>query len=427
MIDIDVFRENPERIKKSEKKRGNDPLRIDEIVEYDEKWRDAIQRLNDLRAKRNKVDREIGELKKEGKDAEEKISEMKEVNKKIDEFEEKEENFKRKRDDMRSKIGAILHEDVPVGEDENDNVEIRKWGEPPEFDFEPRTHKEILEKLGYLDLERGAKVAGADFYFLKGDLALLDMAIRRFAIDRLSEKGFEVVLPPFMVNSKVYRAIAGDTDDFSEASYAVKGKDYWMIPTAEYPLGGMYMDETLLESEVPKKMCGASACFRREGGARGKYSKGLYRVHQFNKVEQFVLTLPENSWQVFQELQENAEELYKELGLHYRVVNVCTGDIGAKASKKYDIECWMADGDFHETGSNSNCLDYQTRELNIKYREGKGEKPKDHLHAVNNTALATSRTMISIIEQNQNEDGTVTIPEALRPYMGGKELLKPRK
>lgn len=425
MIGIDAFREDSERIKKSEEKRGNDTSRVEKVIEYDKKWRDTVQKLNELRARRNKVDREIANLKKNEEDAEDKIKEMREVSNEISELEREEERYKGKRDELRSKIGAVLHDEVPVGEGEDDNVEIKRWGEPPEFDFEPATHKEILEAMGLLDLDRGSKVTGSDFYFLKGDLAMLDISIRRFAIEFLTERGFELVMPPFMVNSEVYEAIAGNTDDFSEASYGIDGKNYWMIPTAEYPLGGMYMNETLLESEVPRKMCGVSACFRREGGARGKYSRGLYRVHQFNKVEQFVLCKPKESWNVFEELQKNSEELYQKLGLHYRVVNACTGDIGSKASKKYDIECWMADGNFHETGSNSNCLDYQTRDLNIKYREGEGKPPVEYLHAVNNTALATSRTMISIIEQYQRSDNTVEIPKVLRPYMNGKKYIKP--
>lgn len=424
MLGIDKFREKTEEIKQSEKKRGNDPSRVDKVLKLDKKWRETTKELNSLRHRRNELDDKIADLKKAGKSAENELNEVKEVSQKIDSLEEKEKEFKENRDNLRGRIGAILASEVPQGEDESDNVEIRKEGGAPEFDFEPKTHKQILEDLDMLDLKRGAKVAGSDFYYLKGDAVLLDKAIQRFALDFLQQKGFKLVEPPFMVNDKVYRAMTGSTEDFSQAAYQIKDKDLWMIPTAEHPLGGMYSDETLLDDELPIKVAAFSPCFRREGGARGKYSKGLFRVHQFNKVEQMVISRPENSWDYFEELQKNAEELYKKLGLYYRVVNVCTGDIGAKAAKKYDIECWMADGDFHETGSNSNCLDYQTQELDIRYREGKGQPPEDYVHMLNNTALATSRTIISIIEQYQQSDGTVKIPKALRPYMGGKKVLK---
>lgn len=423
MIGIETFRDNPEKIKKSEEKRGNDLSRVDEIIKYDKKWRENLQKLNDLRSKRNEMDQEIAELKKKGEDAEEKIKEMKEMSGKISKLEGKVKNLKKKRDNLRSKIGAVLEPEVPEGKGEEDNIEIKRWGEPPEFDFEPKTHKEILEPSEMLDMERGSKVAGSDFYFLRKDLVNLELALKNFSVDFLQKRGFEPIEPPYIVNKKVYEAMAGDAEDFSEASYKIEGKEKWLIPTAEYPLGGLYMEETLLKDELPKKLCGISPSFRREGGSHGKFSKGIYRVHQFNKVEQFVLCLPEESWDYFEKLQENAEKLYQKLGLHYRVVNCCTGDIGKKASKKYDIECWMADGNFHETGSNSNCLGYQTRELDIKYREGEGKPPEGHLHAVNNTALAMSRTKIAIVEQFQQEDGRVRIPEVLRPYMNGKKFL----
>ena len=423
MLSIETVREEPERVKESQRKRGESTGIVERVREADKEWRKKLQDLDELRQKRNEMTDKIEDLKKEGEDAEEEINEMKKVKKKIQDLEPEVEEMKGKRNEILSEIPAILHESVPEGEGEEDNVEIRRHGEPPEFDFEPKIHTEILEDLGLLDLEKGTKVAGSDFYFLRGDLAKLDRAIRHFALDFLEEQGFEVLIPPYLANRNVYEGMLGAKGSMGEASYKIKDKDLWMIPTAEYPLGGMHKDETLLKEELPKKVCAFSPCFRREGGGHGKYSRGLYRVHQFHKIEQFIYSKPEDSWDLHEELQENAEKLYQKLGLCYRVVNVCTGDIGTKASKKYDIECWMADGNFHETGSNSNCLDYQARDLNIKYRKERGKAPEGHIHTLNNTALATSRTIIAIVEQYQQEDGSVKIPEVLQPYMGGQEYI----
>jgi seryl-tRNA synthetase len=311
---------------------------------------------------------------------------------------------------------------VPYGRDENDNVEIRRWGQPPKFDFEPKDHLTILQNLGLIDVERGAKVAGHQFFYLKKDLVLLDLAIQKFAIDNLLKKGFILVQPPYMINRKAYEGMI-DPTDFEMVTYKVENEDLYLIATAEHPLGAMYMNEVLDKNELPLKFCGISPCFRKEVGAHGKYTRGLFRMHQFHKIEQFVFCLPEQSWEIHEELQKNSEELYQKLGLHYRVVNICTGDIGTVAAKKYDIEVWMADGKFRESGSNSNCTDYQARRLNIRYREKPGQAPKDFVHTLNNTALATSRTIVAIVEQYQQKDGSVVIPEALRPYMNGIERL----
>ncbi len=423
MLSIDLVRESPGKVKESQKRRNESEKIVDKVLEKDKEWRERLQRMEDLRHEKNEKSERIAELKQEGKNAEKKINEMKKVKKELGGLENQVEELKKKRDELLLKIPNILDEEVPEGEGEEDNVEIKRWGEEPEFDFEPKVHTEILESRGLLDVERGSKVAGSDFYFLKGELVELDLALQRFALDFLNDKGYKIIEPPYLVNTEVYEGISGATDGTGEESYKIKDKDLWLIPTSEYPVGGMFKDETFLEEELPVKLCAVSPCFRREGGGHGKYSRGLYRMHQFNKVEQFVFCKPEDSWDYFEELQENAEEMYQKLGLHYRVVNACTGDISDKASRLYDVECWMADGKFHETGSNSNCLDYQSRNLEIKYREGEGKPPKGYVHTLNNTALATSRTMIAIIEQNQREDGSIEIPEALRPYMDGKEVI----
>jgi seryl-tRNA synthetase len=317
----------------------------------------------------------------------------------------------------------ILHESVPIGKDENDNVVIKTWGKAPKFEFEPKNHAEITTKLGLLDEERAAKVAGRGFYYLKGSLALLDQAIIKYAIDFLVKRGYVFVFPPAMLKRDAYEGMV-DLADFENVMYKIENEDLYMIATAEHSMGSMYKDEVLNKKDLPIKFVGLSTNFRKEIGAHGKYTKGLFRVHQFNKVEQFIFCLPEDSWKFHEELEKNSEELYQGLGIHYQVVNVCTGDIGSIAAKKYDILCWMADGVFRETGSNSNCTDYQARRLNVKYREKEGQAPAGFVHTLNNTALATSRTMVALIEQYQQKDGTVMIPEVLWPYMNGIKKLE---
>jgi len=424
MIDIKLVREKPDYVRKNlEKRRDPGKLKLfDELIEVDKFWRKVQTDLNILRRRRNELTREIAELKKEGKPFKKKLEEASKVAKEIEEKEQKLKELKEKERPILLSIPNLLHDSVPYGRDENDNVEIRRWGQPPKFDFEPKDHLTILQNLGLIDVERGSKVAGHQFFYLKKDLVLLDLAIQKFAIDNLLKKGFILVQPPYMINRKAYEGMI-DPTDFEMVTYKVENEDLYLIATAEHPLGAMYMNEVLDKNELPLKFCGISPCFRKEVGAHGKYTRGLFRMHQFHKIEQFVFCLPEQSWEIHEELQKNSEELYQKLGLHYRVVNICTGDIGTVAAKKYDIEVWMADGKFRESGSNSNCTDYQARRLNIRYREKPGQAPKDFVHTLNNTALATSRTIVAIVEQYQQKDGSVVIPEALRPYMNGIERL----
>jgi len=426
MLDIKLIRENPEMVRQNLSKRG-DPVKLkmlDELIDYDRKWRQLLTRASELRHERRKITIEIAELKKAGKDTAGRIRAAKKVDEEVLAAEKHVDEYRQKADDILVRLPNLLHESVPFGKDENDNVEVRRWGKPPKFDFEPKSHLEILENLGMIDVESAGKVAGSLFFYLKGPIVLLDFALQRFAVDRLMKEGFQVVWPPLMVNRKVYEGMIGDPSDFAEASYKVEGEELYLIPTAEYPLGGMFIDTTLTQDSLPVKLCGVSVCFRREVGTHGKFSKGLFRMHQFNKVELLVFCLPEDSWDFHEELQRICEALYQQLGLHHRVVNVCTGDIGVKAAKKYDTEAWMADGKFREVGSNSNCTDYQARSLNIKYREKEGQPPKGFVHILNNTALATSRTMIAILEQYQQKDGSVIVPKVLRPYMAGMEKLE---
>lgn len=426
MLDIKLIRENPEMVKKNLMRRQNPEYlkMLDELINSDKRWRKLTSEINVLRAKRNEISLKIAKMKKEKRDFSKLMKEVEKIPEQIKKMEAELDELEKKKNLLLMRIPNLLHESVPSGKDDSENVEIRKWGKPPKFDFEPKDHLTILLNLGLIDLETAAKVAGAGFYFLKNELLLLDLAIQRFGIDFLSKKGFDVFEPPYMVNKRVYEGMIGDPTDFAEASYKIDGEELYLIPTSEYSVGAIFIDSVLDKKELPIKFCGVSPCFRKEVGTHGKYTKGLFRVHHFNKVEQFVFCLPEISWKMHEEIQKNTEEMLQALGLHYRVVNVCTGDIGVKAAKKYDTEVWMADGKFREVGSNSNVTDYQARRLNIRFREGPGKPPISFVHMLNNTALATSRIMIAIVEQFQQKDGTVLIPKVLQTYMNGIKKLE---
>lgn len=424
MLDIRLIRENPEKVRENLKKRGDSALlkQLEDLIRHDEQWRLLLTQVNELRHKRRVVTEEIAKLKKEGKNTEEKLNEAKSIPEKISDLEKMVEAQKEKANNLLYCLPNLLHESVPIGKDESSNETVRVVGKPVKFGFSPKNHLEIAQNLNLIDIERAAKVAGHGFYYLKGPLALLDLAVLRYAIDFLSQRGFLVVEPPFMLRRNAYLGVT-DLDFFEEQLYKVEGDELYMIATAEHPLAAYYMDEVIEQKDLPLRFAGFSTNFRKEVGAHGKYTKGLFRVHQFNKVEQFVFCLPQDSWALHEELQKNAEDLYEGLGLHFRTVNVCTGDIGNLAAKRYDIEVWMADGTYREAGSNSNCTDYQARRLNIRYREKKGMAPAGFLHTLNNTALATSRTIVAILEQYQQEDGSVVVPNALRSYMNDMERI----
>ncbi|MCX8170564.1 MAG: serine--tRNA ligase [Candidatus Bathyarchaeota archaeon] len=425
MIDIRLIREKPDFVRENIKRR-NDPEKLkllDELIDADKKWRMLQTELNNLRKKRNEMSALIAQRKKMNENVDHILLEAEKLQADIKALEDRVEEYNAKVKILLMRMPNLLHESVPYGLDENDNVEIRRWGSPPKFDFPPKSHIEIAKNLGLVDEERANKVAGSGFFYFKEELALLDFAIQMFAIDFLRRRGFILIEPPFMLRRKPYEGCV-DLEDFEKVMYKIEGEDLYLIATSEHPIAAMFMDEVLDKSQLPLKFVGVSTNFRKEVGAHGKYTKGFFRMHQFNKVEQFVFCLPEQSWEIHEELQRNCEEMYQMLGLHYRVVNVCTGDIGTVAAKKYDTEIWMADGKFREIGSNSNCTDYQARRLNIKYREGPGRPPKGYVHTLNSTALATSRTMMAILEHYQQRDGSVIIPEVLRPYMNNIEKLE---
>jgi len=425
MLDIKLIRENPEAVRLNIERR-HDPTKLsllDQAIASDSKWREQTTKINRLRRRRNEISSEIGRLIKEGKDASALKREADEIPELIKTAEAERDRCEEQVRGALMRLPNLLHDTVPYGVDETQNIEVRRWGKPPAFDFAPRSHAEVAESLGIIDFERAGIASGSGFYYLRNEMVLLDYAVMRYAIDHLLSKGYALIEPPYMIHRKPYEGVT-DLADFEQVMYKVEGEDLYLIATSEHAMGAMLMGEVLNADDLPIKLVGVSPCFRREIGAHGKYTKGLFRVHQFNKVEQFIFSLPEQSWALHEELQRNSEELYQGLGLHYRVVNVCTGDIGIIAAKKYDTEVWMADGAFREIGSNSNCTDYQARRLNIRYRLKEGQAPAGFVHTLNNTALATSRTMIAVVEQYQQKDGSIVVPKVLRKYMNGMEIMK---
>ena len=409
MLSMELFREEPERIKESERRRDKDPSRVDEVREIDEKWRETRQRADSLRQERNELSRKVAEKKQEGEDAEDEIERVREIKEEIEELEEREKQLKEERDELRYEVGNLLHESVPAGEDEDENVEVDRWGEKPEHAFDVTPHADIVAERDLADTEKAAEIVGSRFFYLKNELVALNIALQRFALDRLTERGFVPMRTPQMLGHEAMEA-AAELDDFEQQLYGIEGEDTYLIATSEQTLAAYHYDEILEPAALPHKYAGVSTCFRREAGAHGKDTKGVFRVHEFEKVEQYVFCEPDESGERFEDLRENFESLFRDLGLHYRIVNVCTGDMNDNAAKKFDLEAWFPAQDrYRELVSCSNCTDYQARKLSVRIR---GEENRT-AHTLNSTALATQRTLCAILEQNQREDGTVAVPDVL--------------
>jgi seryl-tRNA synthetase len=425
MLDIRFVRAHPEIVKADLQKR-NDPEKIgwvDDLLRNDARSRELKVETDTLRQRRNTIARDINAAKKAGQDAKDLMAEAAALPQKIRSCDAEQEEIKTATHNYLMRLPNILHDSVPVGKDDTENVEIKRAGTPRSFDFEVKNHGQLAADNNWADFERATKISGAGFYFLKGSLVLLDLALQRYALDLLEKKGFTPVIPPYMINRSSYEGVT-DLSDFEKVMYKIDGDDAYLIATSEHPIGAMYRDEIFEEKDLPLRLAGISPCFRREIGAHGLDTKGLFRVHQFTKVEQFVFCLPEDSWNIHEELLANAEELFLGLGLPYHVVNICTGDIGTVAAKKYDIEVWMPrENAYKEVVSCSNCTSYQAVRLNIKVRDRKDFESKRHIHTLNSTAVATSRVIRAILENNQQSDGSVEVPEALRPYMNGREFL----
>ena len=424
MLDMSMFREHADVLRADHDKRKMPHDNIDEVIRLDEEWRQARYDVDQLRKKRNEAARGIAEAKKSGDSAaaDAILAEVASLGQEIDFLSEKVDSCLAERDAIRMRVPNILHDSVPVGEDDQKNTLHSLHGDKTELGFEARNHNDLIEMNNWVDLARGAKVTGSRFYFLQGDLARLEMALQSYSANFLMERGYTLVQPPLMMNREAYEGVT-DLGDFETVMYGIEPDKYYLIATSEHPLTAMRMDEIIEPSELPIKLVGVSSCFRREVGAHGLSDRGIWRVHQFTKIEQIVICKPDDSWEHHEELLTNAVELWDSLGLHYRVVNICTGDMGTVASKKYDLEAWLPGANaYKEVVSCSNCTDYQANRLRMRYRTSEGNSA---VHTLNSTAVATSRALVAIMEQYQNEDGTVRVPDVLVPHMGGQTVLKP--
>ncbi|MHA1490904.1 MAG: serine--tRNA ligase [Promethearchaeota archaeon] len=429
MLDIELFRTNIEKIIGSEKRRFKNPINAEKVLEFDKKWRDVLAQIQGLRQKRNEISSQIGELKKVGKnnEVEVAIKESKKIRSKIEDLEKKKEDFLEKREKYRYIVGNILHESVPIVETEEDNEIIKEVGKKTEFNFKPLNHVKLIETIDGADTNKAAEVVGSRFYYLKGDLVMLNLALMNFALDFLKNKNFIPIWTPFFIKHEIIKA-AAELADFEEQLYKIQDEDLFMIATSEQTLAAYHYNEIIDPKSLPIKYAGISSCFRREAGSHGKDTLGIFRVHQFEKIEQFIFCKPENSWKFHEELINNAEEIYKKLELPFRIVNIASGELNDNAAKKYDLEAWFpASETYRELVSCSNCLDYQARKLKIRMGKVGSKEGKKILHTLNSTAIATERVICAILENYQTEDHSVRIPKVLQKYMNDKKIIKVKK
>lgn len=417
MIDIKLIRENPELVKESQKKRGMNEKEVDELVALDKAWRKLKEEVDELRGRKNKISEEINKAKKGKKPVDKLVKEAKEIPEKLEKKEKELAGLQEKRDAIWKEIPNIVDKSVPVG-DTSKNKVIKEFGKIPKFSFKPKDHADILEPLGLLDTKKASEVAGSRFYYLKGDLVKLNFAIINYALDYLRNKGFTLVQPPYMLRRDVL-AGAIPLAAFEEMIYKIEGEDLYLIGTAEHALNAYHSNE-LIDVEKPIRYAGISPCFRKEAGSHGKDTKGIFRIHQFEKVEQFIFCKPEDSWKEFDLILENTLELFKGLEIPFRAILLSSGDMGRVPVKTIDVEGWFpSQNAYRELGSCSNCTDYQARRSNIKYSAGKETK---FVHTLNNTAIATERMMVCLTDNYQQADGSIKIPRVLWKYTGFKEI-----
>ncbi|BBW98067.1 serine--tRNA ligase [Geobacillus sp. FSL W8-0032] len=424
MLDVKLLRTQFPEVKEKLMQRGGDLAHIDRFEQLDKERRRLIAEVEELKSKRNNVSQQIAVLKREKKDAEPLIAEMRQVGDHIKQLDEQIRQLEEELDGLLLSMPNVPHESVPVGQSEEDNVEVRRWGEPRSFPFAPKPHWDIADQLGLLDFERAAKVAGSRFVFYKGLGARLERALINFMLDiHLDEFGYQEVWPPYLVN-RASMIGTGQLPKFAEDAFHLDSEDYFLIPTAEVPVTNLHRDEILAADDLPLYYAAYSACFRAEAGSAGRDTRGLIRQHQFNKVELVKFVKPEDSYAELETLTRQAETILQRLGLPYRVVALCTGDLGFSAAKTYDIEVWLPSyGTYREISSCSNFEAFQARRANIRFRREPNAKP-EYVHTLNGSGLAIGRTVAAILENYQQEDGSVVIPEALRPYMGNRDVIR---
>ncbi len=427
MLDINLIRNNLKIVEENLKKR-HDLEKIawlKDLVKKDKEWRSLKQEIDNLRQKRNQISAEIKNAQNVGKDVKKLIADAKNIPAEIKKKEASMGKLADKVNYYLMRLPNILHDSVPFGKDDADNKVIETYGEAEKPKFPLKHHGQLAAELDIADFERAVKISGNGFFYLKGELALLDLALQQYAISILVKKGFTLIQPPFLMRRKPYEGVTS-LDDFENVMYKIEGDDLYLIATSEHPMAAMYQNEILDEKDLPIKYAGLSTCFRKEIGKHGLDERGFFRVHQFNKIEQFVFCKPEDSWKFFEEIAKNSATLLKGLGIPYEKVNVCTGDIGIIAAKKYDFNGWSSrEGKFIELMSCSNCTNYQARRLGIKFRKKNGEK--EVIHTLNNTMVATTRMLRVIIENFQTKKGSIKVPKVLQPYMLKIKEIKPKK
>ena len=423
MLDLKFLRANFNEVKENLKFRGEDLTDLGRFEDLDAKRRELIAQTEELKSKRNEVSQQIAQLKREKQDADHLIVEMREVGDRVKQLDEELRSVEEELELLLLSIPNVPHESTPVGETEDDNVEVRKWGEIKQFDFEPKPHWDLVTYLNILDFERASKVTGSRFVFYKGLGARLERALINFMMDlHMDEHGYEEILPPYMVN-RTSMTGTGQLPKFEEDAFKIKEEDYFLIPTAEVPVTNLHRDEILSGDQLPIAYTAYSACFRSEAGSAGRDTRGLIRQHQFNKVELVRFVKPEDSYDELEKLTGHAEKVLQLLGLPYRVLSMCTADLGFTAAKKYDIEVWIPSYEtYREISSCSNFESFQARRANIRFRRDTKAKPEP-VHTLNGSGLAIGRTVAAILENYQQEDGSIQIPEVLRPYMGNKEFI----
>ena len=418
MLDPKIIRDEPERIRKMLKDRAID-FDFDKMLDLDKQRRDLIKETDELRKKRNQMSITIGQAKKSNQDTSTLLGDMGKISKDLDDLEESQKTVESDYRHLAFSIPNMIHESVPIGTDESANVELRKWGEIPQFDFPINDHIDLGQNLNIIDLERAAKTAGARFYHLQGGLVKLSQALISFALDFMVEKEYNLIQPPYMINRKSMEG-AVIAEDFEDVIYKVEGEDLFLIGTSEHAIASMHADEILDGSQLPFRYASFSPCFRKEAGAHGKDQKGIFRVHQFEKIEQFVFSKPENSWNEHEKMISVTEEFYQKLEIPFKVMLLSSGDMGKMSAKTFDIEAWMAgQNTYREIVSCSNCLDFQSRRLKIRFRDKSNEDTK-YVHTLNSTLVAVERTIVSIMENFQTNDGHIRVPEVLQKYFGGK-------
>jgi seryl-tRNA synthetase len=425
MLDIKLLRANFAEVKEKLQYRGEDLTDLGKFEDLDQRRRDLIVEAEQLKSKRNEVSQQVAAMKREKADADHLIVEMREVGDRIKVLDEELRSVEETLDLLLMSIPNIPHESVPIGETEDENIEIRKWGQVREFEFEAKPHWDVADHLSILDFERAGKVTGSRFVFYKGLGARLERALMNFMLDlHVDEHGYKEILPPYMVN-RASMTGTGQLPKFEEDAFLIENEDYFLIPTAEVPVTNLHRDEILSGDELPIRFAAYSACFRSEAGSAGRDTRGLIRQHQFNKVELVKFVKPEDSYEELEKLTSDAERVLQLLELPYRVLSMCTGDLGFTAAKKYDIEVWIPSyGTYREISSCSNFEAFQARRANIRFRRDPKAKP-EHVHTLNGSGLAIGRTVAAILENYQQADGSVVIPNVLRPYMGNKEVIAP--